>query len=77
MIDLSQLSEGQPAKVISIEGGVDISKRIQGLGIREGSTVIKVTGLFSRGPIIVKVGHTQIALGRGMAAKVMVEPINK
>ena len=41
------------------------------------NSIIKVTGLFSRGPIIVKVGHTQIALGRGMAAKVMVEPINK
>ncbi|UCG35207.1 MAG: ferrous iron transport protein A [Candidatus Omnitrophota bacterium] len=77
MIDLTQLNEGQSAKVISIEGGAGINKRIQDMGIREGSIVTKVTRLFSQGPVVVKAGRTQVALGRGMASKIMVEPLEK
>jgi len=77
MIDLTQLNEGKSAKVISIEGGMGVNKRVQDMGIREGSIVTKVTGIFSRGPVVVRVGRTQVALGRGMASKIVVEPLEK
>ena len=73
MLRLAQLSPGQSAKVISIEGGRGLRQKLQNLGIREGAVVKRERGMFTFGPIIVKAGSTQIALGRGMASKVMVE----
>ena len=73
MPSLAQLSTGQSAKVIIIEGGRGLRQKLQNLGIREGAIVKKERGIFAFGPIIVKAGSTQIALGRGMASKVIVE----
>ena len=77
MLSLVQLIKDHPAKVISIEGGQGVRQRLQNLGIREGVTIKKVTGIFTHGPIVVGVGHTQIGLGKGMASKIMVEPLGK
>jgi len=73
MPSLVQLLPGQSAKIISIEGGRGLMQKLQNLGIREGCTVKKEKGMSSCGPIIIKAGRTQIALGRGMASKVVVE----
>jgi len=73
MSSLAQLLPGQSAKVISVEGGRGLKQRLQNLGIREGAVIKKERGMFAFGPIIVKAGSTQIALGRGMASKVVVE----
>ena len=75
MLSLAQLTKNHPAKVISIEGGEGVKKKLTNLGIREGVIIKKVTGIFTHGPIVVKVGHTQIGLGKGMASKIMVEPL--
>ena len=75
MLSLVQLTKDHSAKVISIEGGEGVKKKLQNLGIREGVTIKKVTGIFAHGPIVVKVGHTQIGLGKGMASKVIVKPL--
>ena len=73
MSSLAQISSGQSAKVISIEGGMGFRQRLENLGIRKGVMIKKEKGLAAYGPIVVKVGSTQIALGRGMASKVIVE----
>ena len=73
MINLVQLEEGKSAKVVSIEGGASLKRRLENLGIREKATIKKVAGIFSAGPVVVKVGSTQVALGKGMALKVIVE----
>lgn len=72
-----ELAEGQTAKVINIEGGFGCRRRLESLGIRQGIHIQKIRGLFTHGPIIVKAGRTQIALGKGMAAKVSVELIKE
>ena len=73
MLSLAQLLPGQSAKVVNIEGGRGLRQRLENLGIREGGIVKKERVVFTFGPIIVKAGSTQIALGRGMASKVIVE----
>jgi ferrous iron transport protein A len=77
MLSLVQLTKNHPAKVISIEGGEAIKQKLQNLGIREGATIKKVTGIFGHGPIVVKIVHIQIGLGKGMASKIMVEPLDE
>jgi len=76
-MNLADIACGVLAEVICIEGGRGCKQKIQNLGIREGKTIKKITAASSRGPIIVKAGSTQIALGRGMASSIIVEPINE
>ncbi len=75
MMNLTQLAQGQSARVIKLEGGDAFARKLQNLGIREGVTVKKVRAVSANGPIIIKAGRTEIALGRGMAAKVIVNPL--
>jgi ferrous iron transport protein A len=77
MVTLVEFSEGESARVVSIEGGSDIVKRLYHLGIREGVKIKKLVGMSRKGPIIVKISHSQVALGRGMASRIMVDPIEE
>ncbi|MBN2483936.1 MAG: ferrous iron transport protein A [Candidatus Omnitrophica bacterium] len=74
-MNLTGVKEGQKMKVTDIEGGEGLMRRLENLGIRKGAVIVKVTAQSYSGPVIVKIGHTQVALGRGMAQKVMVEPV--
>lgn len=73
MTSLAQAASDRLVKVVSIEGGRNLRQKLQNLGLREGVIVKKERKIFTYGPIIIKAGSTQIALGRGMAFKVMVE----
>ena len=73
IIDLTRLKAGQSAEVVSIEGGIGVRQRLQNLGIMPGKKITKVNAHFWRGPVTVRVGRSNIALGFGMASKVMVE----
>ncbi len=75
MISLAQLKKDQTAKVVDFELGFGCKQKLQNLGIRKGVTVKKIAGLFSHGPLVIMAGRAQIALGRKMASKVMVEVI--
>jgi ferrous iron transport protein A len=76
LMNLTGVKEGQKVKVTDIEGGEGLSRRLENLGIRKGAVVIKVTAQSYKGPVIVKIGHTQVALGQGMAQKVLVDFID-
>ena len=76
-MNLVDIPQGVCAKVICIEGGHGCREKIQNLGIREGKNIKKITAALSRGPVVVKVGSTQIAIGRGMASSVIVELIQE
>lgn len=43
------------------------------MGIRPGVRLAKTSGPYLRGPVTVRVGNAQLALGFGMAGKVVVE----
>jgi len=75
MVNLVQLPAGKQGKVISIEGGTGLKNKLFNLGIREGVMIKKITGIFSHGPVVIKISQTEIALGRGMASKIFVEPV--
>ena len=73
MIPLTDLDEGESGKVIEIVGGRGIHQKLDALGIRIGVKVKKVSSLMLRGPVVIMVGNTQIAIGRGMAQRIIVE----
>jgi len=72
-VDLTQLKEGQSGIVIKIDGGLGLIRRLESLGLREGKKVTKVSSQLMRGPITVRIGNSQIAIGFGMARKIILQ----
>ena len=73
IIHLTKLKAKQKAVVIDIQGGDEVSKRLGALGIRPGRELTMISSHFWRGPVSVIAGKTKIAIGHGMAHKIMVE----
>ena len=70
--DLTQLNQGQTAVIIDIRGGYGLSRRLETMGIKPGVMITKVSSQLMRGPITLRVGNSQIAIGFGMAKKIIV-----
>jgi ferrous iron transport protein A len=70
---LARMRSGQSGTVIQIQGGHGLVNRLSALGIRPGKRVVKVSSMFMRGPVTVVVDRTQVAIGFGMANRVIVE----
>jgi ferrous iron transport protein A len=73
ILPLVELPAGTSAVVRSLGGGSEFVGRVSAMGIGPGATV-EVLRNPRRGPLLVRVRDTRIALGRGEAAKVLVEP---
>jgi len=72
-IPLTKMEAGTRSSVVKVEGGHGLRARLDALGIRPGVKITKVSGQIMRGPIIIRVGATQLAIGFGMASRVVVE----
>jgi ferrous iron transport protein A len=72
-VDLTQLEEGESGVVVDICGGDGLVRRLESLGIRVGKEVTKVSSQLMRGPITVRINNSQVAIGFGMAKKILVE----
>ena len=74
-VTLRQMRTGQSGVVLEIQGGYGLISRLYALGIRPGQKIIKVSSTLMRGPVTIQVGNAQVAIGFGMANKIIVEPI--
>jgi len=70
---LAGMQIGQSGVVVQIRGGRGLVNRLNSLGIRPGKRVTKVSSGFMRGPVTIQVDRAQVAVGFGMANRVMVE----
>lgn len=73
LISLTELKEKQSGIVKELRGGESAESRLHSLGIRPGKKITKIGSHFWRGPVTVLVDKTKIAIGHGMAHKVVVE----
>lgn len=71
MKTLNNTKTGQKVRVQEIVGGRKVRNRLMELGIKEGTLV----SVFSNkgGPMIIMVGNSRFALGRGVAEKIVVK----
>jgi len=72
---LTQMQPGQSGIVVQIGGGTRLLNRLAALDIRPGKKVTKVSSMFMRGPVTIEVNRTQVAIGFGMANRIIVKPI--
>ncbi|HOG07371.1 MAG: ferrous iron transport protein A [Syntrophales bacterium] len=69
---LNDLRSGEGGKISRINGGRGMVGRLAALNIRPGSRITKLNDGFMRGPVTIELDRTQIAIGFGMAARIMV-----
>jgi ferrous iron transport protein A len=72
-LPLGQMKMNQKGIIVQIAEGRGFNSRLAAMGIRIGNEVTKVSSMLMAGPIVVRVGNTEIALGFGMAQKIIVE----
>ena len=72
-ITLVQMGLGRSGTVVAVLGGRGLIRRLDALGIRPGKRVTKISSTFFRGPVILRVDGAQIAIGFGMAGRIVVE----
>lgn len=70
---LVQMEIGQSGTVIAVLGGRGLIRRLDALGIRPGKKVTKISATLFRGPVTLRVDNAQVAVGFGMANRVIVE----
>jgi ferrous iron transport protein A len=70
-VSVGSMEKGDCVNVLRIAGGREMKARLYSMGIMPGNTV-EVLSNCGRGPIIVKIMGSQVALGRGMAGRVWV-----
>lgn len=69
---LWELPTGAHAVVRALRGGKGFSSRVSAMGITPGANVTVVQN-YGRGPMLIEVRDTRVALGRGEASKIEVE----
>ena len=70
-LSLAEIPPGAEAVVSGIGGGRELAARLAGLGLIVGSQ-LKVLQNAGRGPMLVLVRDTRVALGRGEATRIAV-----
>jgi len=72
-IDLTMMKAGTRGTIAQIKGGRWLKMRLNSLGIRSGVKITKISSQLLRGPVTIGMGNTQVAIGFGMARKIIVE----
>ncbi|ACX52258.1 FeoA family protein [Ammonifex degensii KC4] len=74
---LTLLKNGSKARIAYFTAGAQAEKRLKALGLAPGKEIVKISGLPFHGPVVVNVNHSQVALGYGLAQRVMVEVLDE
>ena len=70
---LNMARPNQDVRILSIRGGFKLKQRLADLGLNQGET-IRVLSDNGHGALILAVKDSRLAIGRGMAHKIVVEP---
>ena len=70
---LTKMQVKETGKVAELQGGQGMIRNLENMGIRIGVTITKVAQHFMRGPVVVQQARTTVAIGYGMAHRIMVD----
>ncbi len=72
-LTLAEMRTGQTGTVVGVLGGHGLIRRLDALAIRPGKKVTKISSTLFHGPVTLRVDNAQVAVGFGMARKIIVE----
>jgi len=70
---VAQMRTGERGRIIEITGGYGLTRRVEAMGIRPGKKIAKVSSMLMRGPVTIQVDGVQVAIGFGIARRILVE----
>ena len=73
LITLARMQTGQSGIVVQIQGGHGLVNRLSALGIIPGKKITKISSMLMRGPVTIQIDRVQVAIGFGMASKIIVD----
>ena len=76
-LSLAACKSGAAYRVVAIRGGPGLELRLRHLGLSQGQTLRKRSGQFFRGPVVIRVQSTELAIGHRMASSIFVEPVHE
>ena len=72
-LTLAEMRTGQTGTVVGVLGGHGLIQRLDALGIRPGKKVTKLSSTLFRGPVTLRVNNSRVAVGFGMARKIIIK----
>jgi ferrous iron transport protein A len=72
-LTLAEMRTGQTGTVVEVLGGHGLIRRLDALDIRPGKKVTKINSTLFHGPVTLRVDNAQVAVGFGVARKIVVE----
>ena len=69
---LTELGPAEEGRIIALQGGRGLQARLRALGLVEGQVIRKLSSLVWGGPVIVLINRAQVAIGKGMARRIIV-----
>ncbi len=69
---LANLKKGQSGTIYSFPKGERARLRLSEMGLREGIQIKVVQIIPLKGPVVIQLGQTQIAIGHGMASRMKI-----
>jgi len=69
---LVAMSRGHAGTVVDIHAGRALRARLGSLGIRPGKRIVKLSNMLMHGPVMVEVDRAQVAVGFGIARRIVV-----
>jgi ferrous iron transport protein A len=75
-VSLSAVEKGRSVSIQQIRGGHNFLSRLASLGFTPG-TRLRIVQNYGRGPLIVSLRDTRVALGRGEASKILVQVLER
>jgi ferrous iron transport protein A len=74
-VPLTMLLPGERAKIVALGAGSGKQRHFRTMGLMEGKIVKIIATQPARGPLVLDIEGTQIAIGRGMARQILVQKI--
>ncbi len=75
MKTLLDLKVGETAMVVKMSGGFHMQVQLKNLGFHEGVALILAKKSVIGGPLMVTVNGSNVAIGRGIASKILITPV--
>jgi Fe2+ transport system protein FeoA len=72
-VSLVKLKDNQKGVIVELNVGHGLINRFMSMGIYKGREITKLSQFALRGPLAIRVGRSILALGFGMASKIIVD----
>ena len=73
MVSVNELTVGVKGTITFVTGGYGFIRKLDVMGVRIGMEITVVSRQWMKGPVTIRFGNTEVALGYGMAGKILVK----